>query len=68
MSDQTFEQSLIALRDWLAFLDEEEHRLVAKLERLKRASGVSGERPTSFFEPPQPQSQGAPEEEEDDWL
>lgn len=62
MSDQTFEQSLIALRDWLAFLEEEERRLRGKLERLRRAQ--QQEEPSL----PNPPSSANAAEEEDDWL
>ncbi len=62
MSDQTFEQSLIALRDWLAFLEEEERRLRGKLERVRRAQ--QQEEPSL----PNPPSSANAAEEEDDWL
>ena len=65
MTDQTFEQSLVALRDWLLFLDGEEQRLKAKLERLRRASARDDAAPSA-------EVKASPvnhhDDEEDDWL
>ena len=70
MTDQTFEQSLVALRDWLLFLDSEEQRLKAKLERLRRASAREDAAPPHAAPP----TEGTlpvnhhDDDEEDDWL
>jgi len=65
MSDQTFEQSLLALRDWLTYLEDEERRLTAQLERLKKATAKEADEEGTDSLPSAPSFE---EPEEDDWL
>ena len=66
MSDQTFEQSLLTLRGWLDFLDREEERLEAQLQRLRRVNASVDEEESALLNPAEPTLN--PDGEEDDWL
>jgi hypothetical protein len=41
-ADETYSESVVALHDWLEFLDEKEIEIKSQQERLRRKDGESG--------------------------